>query len=254
MLDACAPETWLRLMLNDADLWLPRDTLRTMVHCAFRRPDGRLLLHVEEAHLRWMMERLAEGGTFLDVGCATGATTLPVAVILGGRVRIISYEPATAARNLLTATLERNRIEGVELRPVAVADRPGTAEFREFQPDETGEIPFLPETSTLVGTIIADRPHLSLQVPVVTLDDDALPRCGADPVVVKIDVEGFETFVLRGAAALIAARRPWFCIDIHSDPFGDGTVTTESAVRDFLAERDYRFETMGHVLLCSPLG
>ena len=54
-------------------------------------PDaGAIYLSVEEAHLKWMMQKLGDGGTFLDVGAATGATTLPIAVQLGNKVRIVS--------------------------------------------------------------------------------------------------------------------------------------------------------------------
>ncbi|MBX9699755.1 MAG: FkbM family methyltransferase [Acetobacteraceae bacterium] len=251
-LAASAPESWMRVQLNGALLWLPRDTLRTMVHCMAREADGTLALHVEETHLRWMMERLDGGGTFLDVGCATGATTLPVARAFGERVRIVAYEPAAEARRLLTETLARNGISGVELRPVAVSDQDGSAEFREYMPDETGEVPFMPEASTLIGTLISERPHRMATVPVVTLDSDALPRCGPGRVVAKIDVEGFEAFVLRGAARLLAERRPWLSIDIHHDPFGQGDRMTEPDVRAILAPAGYEFTRIGHVLLCTP--
>jgi FkbM family methyltransferase len=252
LLAASATETWLQVRLNGAPLWLPRDTLLTMVHCISRTPEGRLEIHVEERHLDWMRHRLGQGGTLLDVGCATGAIALPLASSHGSRLRIVAYEPAQMARALLSATLARNGIAGLEIRPVAVSDRPGEAEFREFLPDESGEVPFLPEASTLMGRQVSDRPHRMHRVQVVTLDEDALPRCGDNPVVVKIDIEGFEAHALAGAAHLIAARKPWFSIDIHLDPFGDGVATTEPAVRAALAPHGYGFELQGHVLLCSP--
>jgi FkbM family methyltransferase len=251
-LNACAPECWLRLELNGAELWLPRDTLLTMFHC-LHTGGGKLYLVVEERHLNWMMKRLESGGTFLDVGAATGATTLPIVLRFGDAVQIVSYEPAEAARNLLLATLERNQIVGVEIRTSAVADAPGIAEFREFLPDVNCAIPWLPETSTLIGNFISDRPHNSVTVPVVTLDEDAYHMCERKPVVIKIDVEGFETRVLRGARKLISAFRPWLSIDIHTEPFGDGSETTERSVRDLLSQYHYDFDKVGHVLLCSPL-
>lgn len=253
-LNACAPDSWLRLELNGAMLWLPRDTLLTMFHCIHSGTEGKLYLAVEAHHLKWMMQLLTDGGTFLDVGAATGATTLPIAVQFGNAVRIVSYEPAETARNLLLATLERNRIAGVEVLPRAVSEIAGTAEFREFLPDETGEIPYLPEASTLIGRVISDRPHRTLTVPIVTLDEDAFLFCDRKPVVIKIDVEGFETQVLRGARRLISELHPWLSIDIHVEPFGDGSETTERSVRALLDEDGYQFEKLGHVLLCTPPG
>jgi FkbM family methyltransferase len=251
-LDAGAPDTWLQLELNDALLWLPRNTLLTMFHCVHVGAEEKLYLAVETHHLNWMMQHLVNGGTFLDVGASTGAMTLPIASRFADAVRIICYEPAEAARSLLLATLERNGIVGVEVRSRAVSDVAGTAEFREFLPDDTGQIPYLPEASTLIGTVTSARPHRTLIVPVVTLDEDALQSCDRKPVVIKIDVEGFEAQVLRGARRLIAKFHPWLCIDIHPEPFGGAEETTERSVRALLGEYGYRFDNLGHVLLCTP--
>jgi FkbM family methyltransferase len=246
-----SPDTYLHLKLNDYPLWLPRDTVRTMVHCAHWQADGSLALWVETTHLTWMMERLAAGSMFLDVGAATGATTLPIAARFGAAVRIIAYEPAVAARELLIATLGRNAIESVTVRSVAVSDTSGAAEFVEYVQDESGAVPFLPEQSSLAAPIKPLAPHRTYTVPVVTLDDDALPHCEG-PVVVKIDVEGFEAQVLAGARRLIAEYRPHLSIDIHIDPFGDGVATTEAVVIALL--QGYQFRRLGHVLVCSPQG
>ena len=124
---------------------------------------------------------------------------------------------------------------------VAVSDAPGAAEFREFLPDETGTVPEFPETSTLIGTIIHNGTHRTVMVPVVTLDTDAMPYCDRDPAVVKIDVEGFEAWVLRGAEKLIVQRAAWLSIDIHAEPFGDGKATTEQSVRALLGQQGYCF-------------
>jgi len=222
-----------------------------MVHCLIVMPDGQLAAYVETAHLRWMMERLHGGGTYLDIGAATGATTLPIAVHLNGLVQIVSYEPARLARDLLLATLEQNGIGGVMVRPVAVSEAAGEAQFREYLPDATGQTPFLPEASSIVSTLMSDAPHATVTVPVVTLDEDALPVIEKRPVVCKIDVEGFEAFVLRGARTLLSLPNVHLSIDIHADPFGDGQQSTEGEVRAILEEHGYSFEKMNHVLLCS---
>jgi FkbM family methyltransferase len=233
VLGVASPETYLHVKLNGAQLWLPRDTMKTMFHCAHWEADGTLSLWVETPHLAWMMDRLADGATFLDVGAATGATVLPIADRFARKVTIIAYEPAVAARALLIATLDRNRIEGVTIRPVGVSDTPGEFEFREYAQDETGSTPWQPEASSLAAPVMSAASHRAYTVPVVTLDNDALPHCSR-PLVVKIDVEGFEAHVLRGAEQLIRTYRPHLSIDIHADPFGDGAVNTEAAVRVLL--------------------
>src|SRR5271166_4820596 len=229
-LAAARPGSFFSVAFNGAALDLPVETLRTIVHCTHLIPDQTLEIWVETAHLNWMLERLAPGGTFLDIGASTGATTLPtVKHFANGEVTMVAFEPASAARGLLEATLERNSIACVDVRPFAVSDVAGEATFREYLPDETGNTPWLPEASSLVATRMASQPSRDIAVPVVTLDDQMEHANGfSAPVVVKIDVEGFEAFVLRGASKLIACHRPSFAIDIHVDPFGDGVATTES--------------------------
>jgi FkbM family methyltransferase len=252
MLASADPGAFLRTTLNGFPAELPRDTLRTMVHCIHAAPDKTLHLWVETAHLNWMMDRLAPGGTFLDVGASTGATALPVTKRFGESVRVIAYEPAEAAGGLLLATLARNGIGHVEVRNFAVSSTPGNATFREYLPDETGQTPWTPEASSLTGGLLPDLASKEIEVRVVTLDEDALPSLGGDPLVVKIDVEGFECEVLKGAERLIAERQPFFSIDIHPHPFGDGTTTTEAEARSLLEAKGYTVEMMGHVLLATP--
>jgi len=252
MLASADPAAFFRTTLNGYPAELPRDTLRTMVHCIHAAPDRTLHLWLETAHLNWMMDRLAPGGTFLDVGASTGAMALPVARRFGPAVRTIAYEPAEAAGRLLRETLARNGIDHVEVRNFAVSSTPGSAVFREYLPDETGATPWTPEASSLTGGRLPELASKEIEVRVVTLDEDALPAIAGAPVVVKIDVEGFEGEVLKGAERLIAARRPFFSIDIHRHPFGDGATTTEGEVRSLLEPKGYAAEMMGHVLLASP--
>jgi hypothetical protein len=90
-------------------------------------------------------------------------------------------------------------------------------------------------------------------VPVTTLDAEAAATALTGPVVAKIEVEGFEVEVLSGAARFIAQQRPHLSIDIHRAPFGSGEMA-EAACREFLQPFGYCFESMGHVLPCSPPG
>ncbi len=246
ILSVASAETNLHVKLNGCPVWLPRDTLKTMYHCAHWEADGTLSLLVESGHLTWMIEHLSEGGTFLDVGAATGATTLPIIARFGSSLSIRSYEPAESARALLISTLARNDLRGATIRPVAVSDGSGKIDFREYKQDESGQCPWLPEASMIAAPIMSPAPHSTYSVDVVTLDEDPLPHCHS-PVVIKIDVEGFEVKVLRGAQRLLDKLRPHLAIDIHQDPFGDGVMTTEAGV--IAALKGYRFEKRGHVLL-----
>ncbi|MFO0891963.1 MAG: FkbM family methyltransferase [Isosphaeraceae bacterium] len=221
------------------------------VQCLHGKPEGPLDLYVETAHLKWMMSHVVEGGSFLDVGAATGTMTAVMAATFGSGVRIAAFEPARKARRLLEQTLERNGLAGVEVLPNAVSNSEGVVRFSEYGYDEAGGNPWLPDASAIHSQLIDDSRAESYDVETTTLDAFCSARgLQRNPTVAKIDVEGFEVHVLEGSLALIAAARPWFSIDIHKDPFGDGT--TEPKVRALLGRYGYRFETMGHVLVASP--
>jgi FkbM family methyltransferase len=244
-------EAFFRTNLNDVEVDLPRDTIRMYVECLQGSPEGPLNLYLETAHLKWMMSHVVRGGTFLDVGSSVGTMTVVMATEFGAEIKIAAFEPARQARRLLKRTLERNRLVGVEVLPNAVSNTPGIVAFSEYSYDETCDTPWLPDASAIHSQLIDDSRAVRYDVETITLDAFCSARGLLNsPTVVKIDVEGFEVQVLEGSLALIAGARPWFSIDIHKDPFGDGT--TEVKVRALLGRHGYNFETMGHVLLASP--
>jgi FkbM family methyltransferase len=255
MVDAATPEsyTFTLVELNGQELWLPDETLRTMRHCA-QETGGRLSISVERAHFEWMRARLAPGMHFLDVGAATGAICLPLAKEFGAALSITAFEPARPARALLAATCARNDLS-IDISPLACSDRLGQAPFFEWPNDETGIIPWLPESATLanpefVRTIESAAAVKAIETTVGLTTLDAQFSSLAPPVraVIKIDVEGHEAKVLRGGLKLLTRLRPLLAIDIHVE----GTGTTENAVRAILAPLGYTFEKLGHVLACSP--
>jgi hypothetical protein len=69
----------------------------------------------------------------------------------------------------------------------------------------------------------------------VTLDDFAR-RHGA-PMLVKMDVEGGEAEVLKGALRVFSDSRPRLLCEVHHE-------AAARAVRDWLRERSYTFEWM----------
>jgi FkbM family methyltransferase len=237
---------FLLVTLNDQDLWLPPATIRTMTHCFHMEESGRFVIHVERPHFDWMRAQLRPGSHFIDVGAATGAMSLPFAKEFGQSVPIISFEPATAARALLTNTARRNALRSIRILPMACSDHAGHATFHEFLQDDTDVTPFLPETSTLADT--SDPRAHAISVELTTLDAQ-FASSEVENAVVKIDVEGFEAKVLAGGLQFLTRVRPALAIDIHVNPFGEGT--TEADVQAILVPLGYHFEKLGHVLTCS---
>jgi hypothetical protein len=75
-------------------------------------------------------------------------------------------------------------------------------------------------------------------VQVTTLDHDIQERGLPAPTFLKIDVEGFELDVLRGAATTLALARPSVFIEIHGETLV-GKRKNAAAVVQFLHEAGY---------------
>jgi FkbM family methyltransferase len=108
--------------------------------------------------------------------------------------RHIAYEPLPDHCLRL-----RHTYPGVDVRQAAVADQPGQRSFN-FVPGAPALSGFLPQEHH--GPPEGEQ----INVPVVTLDDD-LPD-GYVPSLIKIDVEGAEELVIRGAMAALRRHHP----------------------------------------------
>ncbi|CAL9449310.1 hypothetical protein SUDANB176_02407 [Streptomyces sp. enrichment culture] len=114
--------------------------------------------------------------------------------------RVVTVEPVPRLARLLTATAPPN----VRVVRAAASDRPGTAPLW-LPPDDGGDR----GVSSLVRRDIHGR---ALDVTCVTLDELGLRNVGF----VKIDVDGNEPAVLRGATGVLARDRPALFVELES--------------------------------------
>ncbi|MFF9041888.1 FkbM family methyltransferase [Streptomyces sp. NPDC014892] len=136
-------------------------------------------------------------GTAVDVGGWYGPWTRRLAARAG---RVVTVEPVPRLARLLVSTAPRN----VRVVQAAASDRPGTARLWLPPGDDGGR-----GLSSLVRRDIHGR---ALDVRCVTLDGLGLTDVGF----VKIDVDGNELAVLRGASGLLVRDRPALFIELEA--------------------------------------
>jgi len=143
--------------------------------------------------------RTARPRVMFDVGASYGLHSVR---FLSHGVRTVSFEPNTACHAYLRDCGVVNGLEP-EIHGVAVAESAGCVEFA------------VPEDETYLGTIVQgviDRWRARSDVTTATVSqvslDDFVADSGLVPDFVKIDVEGSEIGVLRGAQRLLATVRP----------------------------------------------
>jgi FkbM family methyltransferase len=157
----------------------------------------------DEEELRLVLSLLPADGVFLDVGAYFGWYALNVAHSRP-HARVLAFEPVPASQDHLEENRVRNGLTNVRLVRAAVGAEPGEAEMALPPPTNGGSA------------------HLSMEgagghvrVPVTTLDafaaEERLPRID----MVKIDVEGAELEVLRGAEGVLRRFRPLLLVELN---------------------------------------
>ncbi len=144
----------------------------------------------EFADMALTLQLLRPGDLFVDAGANVGSYTLLAA---SAGARCVSFEPLPATYQKLLANVGLN---GWQSRVEAM--NAGLGSVR-------GEMRFTVGEDTANHVANADDRGPTTPVPVVTLDDTL---AGQRPTLIKIDVEGYETEVIRGAAKMLRERGP----------------------------------------------
>ena len=172
---------------------------------------------------------------FVDVGANIGLITTS---ILKGvpQVKVYAFEPGPLQASFLQKTIDENRLEDrVSLNVDALSDVSGTQSFfihpsRDYAKDG------------LRDTGRGEKAH-SIQVTVTTLDSWWETQGRPQMSVVKIDTEGAELFILRGAVKCIEVLKPVFYLEIEPSnlkvyPYG------AEDIRAFFESVGYSLETL----------
>jgi FkbM family methyltransferase len=156
-----------------------------IIHDGFWEP------HVERTLRRF----LAPGSVFVDIGANVGWHTALASSIVGNDGLVYAIEPNPENARLIAHTIEHNGLSNVRLIPLALGETTGFSAYRSAIGSNGG---FLGQ-----GQPDLLDPRATI-VPTVRFDDLGIARVD----VIKIDVEGAEPIVLRGAAAAIERDHP----------------------------------------------
>jgi FkbM family methyltransferase len=158
-----------------------------------------------------LLQRLPsiEGGVVLDVGGSYGYYALLLSRSVGGKGRVYTFEPDWHSFERLTRNLAVNHVENVV--PVPVCAWNASVALAPWLSCEEE-----PWKSRLMGGGIENKSGRQTVVPAVPLDAfaEALHMLG-DIRLIKIDVEGAEWQVLRGARRILEESGPLVLCELH---------------------------------------
>ena len=147
---------------------------------------------------------LNEGHTFYDVGAHAGFLSLIAARLVGKTGAVFAFEPDPVNATRIEQQTLRNGLGQITVFPVAVWSTCGVVHFQ-HNSDFSGRYS---------GFVTEECPgRRTCEVEAVTLD--VFAQTHAAPTLVKIDVEGGEAEVLRGATRLFADAHPVVICEIH---------------------------------------
>jgi FkbM family methyltransferase len=156
-----------------------------------------------EPEVRAQIKRwLTPGGCAADVGANVGWHALLMATIVGPGGRVFAFEPNDSTRERLNVGIHANHLDQIVVDSRALSDRIGTTGFAAPKAGELWD-----GTGHMTGAT-GDGPGADGTVSCVTLDAFVAERNLDRLDFLKIDVEGWELSVLRGASHTLAALAP----------------------------------------------
>lgn len=157
---------------------------------------------------------LEEGDTFIDVGGHVGYFSMLAAHTVGAGGHVYTFEPEAANARHIREHIALNGLTNVRLLEQAVGDEPGEAELHVNADNSGGHA--LWDVGTHPLNPESRRHHDVRVVPRGTLSQLLDETVGQRIRVVKIDAEGSEMRVLKGAMLLLMARAvPYVIAEIN---------------------------------------
>ena len=157
-----------------------------------------------------LQPHIPAGGTFIDVGAHIGWYSLKAAKAVGPKGRVIAVEP-----NHETLLKLRDNIQAsgagavVVVAPVACSDSETTLTFYAALRSNTGQSSLSLANASVQGRVAASYPVRARRL------DDIVREAGVTRVdALKIDAEGAEFLVLKGAVETLGRYRPVVSVEL----------------------------------------
>lgn len=153
-----------------------------------------------------LVATLRPGQVFYDVGSNIGFMTLLAAKLVGPHGQVVAFEPGPKTAKQLAAQIKANGLRNVLVQEAAVSNQVGMSRFETNTYSVTAHLTAGPSPSgTQSGQVVRTTTldHFITTHPV--------------PHVLKIDVEGAEIAVIRGARRLLSDHRPILIVELHSE-------------------------------------
>ena len=177
----------------------------------------------EPKNVQAIQKTVRENDVAYDVGAHVGYFAVLMGDLVGSAGKVIAFEPRGLNLGYLQKHVATNNCHNIQIVSKALGDHSGHAKL---------------ETRTGTGTgYVSDTGDEDIEIASI----DELVESGVlpPPTFLKIDVEGGEMAVLRGARKVIQSQRPRMILATHGDEI-------DAECRALLTEWNYDMQDIDH--------
>jgi len=172
----------------------------------------------EPDETNFIRQFLKRGDAFVDIGANIGWFTTLAALIVGPDGSVTAFEPQPVIKQYLSRTVEVNKFsDRITVNGVGLWSIPQELAFA-----------WSIDSINPGGAHIREGGSAEFTIECRTLDSFALDRCN----LIKIDVEGAEPHVFRGACETLARHRPLILSELHP---GQLRLVSDCSTADYLS-------------------
>ncbi|ABB39689.2 methyltransferase FkbM family [Oleidesulfovibrio alaskensis G20] len=166
----------------------------------------------ESASTNLVQQFVKEGQTVLDIGGNIGYYTVMFSKIVGRSGKVITFEPTAHYRSILEKNVQENQINNVLIRPEGLSDKAEKLTISIGSSTATLHAPEGQQIDSYEAIQLARLDDLVEQLDITKLD------------FIKIDVDGHEPSVLRGAQQTIKKFKPLILLEVSHLHYLEGNV------------------------------
>lgn len=172
--------------------------------------------------------------TVIDVGANVGQFAIAASRLFRG-ARIYSIEPDPITAELLRKNTSRD--SNISISVVALGDFVGEMKFYVNRDSQVSSL--LPLGDDRMSAFPGSTVESELKVPITTLDKLLLNKDLVHPILLKIDVQGFEDRVIRGGEEFLKVVE-WVLIEVSFAKLYQGERDFKS-IQNLLKENGFEF-------------
>ncbi|MBK7871032.1 MAG: FkbM family methyltransferase [Saprospiraceae bacterium] len=204
-------------------------------------------VHDSELRLtRFMLQYLKPDSVVADIGAHFGFYTLLAAYLVGNRGKVLAFEASPKVFEVLEENVRA--FPQIEAKHNAVSEATGMISFYEF-PTYYSEYNTLSPQQFEQSDWFHKIPHQRVEVPAICLDDFFM-ETSIVPNFIKIDVEGAEYQVIKGAERLLRNHTPIIAMEFLAAKRNNEAHRQALALLQALGYRSYSIDSTGNLQVC----